>query len=32
MAKYWVANNPNSEITNAKSQKVANLSATSVCK
>ena len=30
MAKYWVANNPNSEITNAKSQKVANLSATSV--
>ena len=30
MAKYWVANNPNSEITNAKAQKVANLSATSV--
>ena len=29
MAKYWVANNPNSEITDTKAQKVAELSATS---
>ena len=28
MAKYWVANNPNSEITDAKAQKLAELSAT----
>ena len=30
MAKYWVANNPNSEINDAKAQKLAELSATSV--
>ena len=29
-AKYWVANNPNSEITDTKAQKLAELSATSV--
>ena len=29
MAKYWVANNPNSEINDAKAQKIAELSATS---
>ena len=29
-SKYWVANNPNSEITDAKAQKLAELSATSV--
>jgi len=28
MAKYWVANNPNSEINDAKAQKLAELSAT----
>jgi len=28
MAKYWVANNPNSEITNAKAQQLAAVSAT----
>tara|TARA_Y100001963_G_C6683560_1_gene401048 strand:+ start:203 stop:700 length:498 start_codon:yes stop_codon:yes gene_type:complete len=28
--KYWVANNPNSEITDTKAQKLAELSATSV--
>jgi hypothetical protein len=28
MAKYWVANNPNSEINDAKAQKLADLSAT----
>jgi len=28
--KYWVANNPNSEINDAKAQKLAELSATSV--
>jgi hypothetical protein len=30
MAKYWVANNPNSEINDAKAQKIAELSATTV--
>ena len=30
MGKYWVANNPNSEINDAKAQKLAELSATSV--
>ena len=30
MAKYWVANNPNSEINDAKAQKLAELSATGV--
>ena len=30
MAKYWVANNPNSEINDAKAQKLASLSATNV--
>jgi len=30
MAKYWVANNPNAEITDAKAQKLAELSATTV--
>ena len=30
MAKYWVANNPNSAINDAKAQKLAELSATSV--
>jgi hypothetical protein len=30
MAKYWIANNPNSEITDAEAQKVEELSATSV--
>ncbi len=29
MGKYWVANNPNSEITDAKAQKLKDLSATS---
>ena len=29
-SKYWVANNPNSEINDAKAQKLAELSATSV--
>lgn len=28
--KYWVANNPNSEVTDAKAQKLAELSATTV--
>jgi len=28
--KYWVANNPNSEITDAKAQKLAELSATTI--
>ena len=28
--KYWVANNPNSEINDAKAQKLAELSATNV--
>ena len=30
MAKYWVANNPNSEINDTKAQKLAELSATGV--
>jgi hypothetical protein len=30
MAKYWVANNPNSEITDAEAQKLAELSATTI--
>ena len=30
MAKYWIANNPNSEVNDAKAQKVAELSATGV--
>ena len=30
MAKYWIANNPNSEITDAEAQKVEELSATGV--
>tara|TARA_Y100001973_G_C5203532_1_gene339643 strand:+ start:464 stop:946 length:483 start_codon:yes stop_codon:yes gene_type:complete len=30
MAKYWVANNPNSEINDTKAQKLAELSATTV--
>jgi hypothetical protein len=30
MAKYWIANNPNSEVTDAEAQKVEELSATSV--
>jgi hypothetical protein len=30
MAKYWVANNPNSEITDAEAQKVEELSATGI--
>ena len=28
--KYWIANNPNSEVTDAKAQKIAELSATTV--
>ena len=30
MAKYWIANNPNSEVTDAEAQKVEELSATGV--
>ena len=30
MGKYWVANNPNSEVTDAEAQKIEELSATSV--
>tara|TARA_Y100000593_G_scaffold26883_1_gene53534 strand:- start:6210 stop:6644 length:435 start_codon:yes stop_codon:yes gene_type:complete len=30
MAKYWVANNPNAEINDAKAQKLAELSATTI--
>tara|TARA_R100000808_G_C2154335_1_gene165249 strand:+ start:7626 stop:8159 length:534 start_codon:yes stop_codon:yes gene_type:complete len=30
MAKYWVANNPNSEVTDTKAQKLAELSATTI--
>jgi len=30
MAKYWVANNPNSEINDAKAQKLAELSASTI--
>ena len=30
MAKYWVANNPNSAINDAKAQKLAELSASNV--
>jgi len=30
MAKYWVANNPNSEITDAEAQKLEELSATTI--
>jgi hypothetical protein len=29
-SKYWVANNPNSEITDAKAQKISELSATNI--
>ena len=30
MAKYWVANDPNSEVTTTKAQKLAELSATTI--
>ena len=30
MSKYWIANNPNSEVTDAEAQKVEELSATGV--
>ena len=30
MAKYWIANNPNSQVTDAEAQKVEEFSATGV--